>query len=182
LHRNDWYVRHARRILQERGLTAESVAALEKIALENPDDTRQLRALWTLHAGGKLSEPTALKAIKAPSEYVRGWAVTLLCEGGKPSEAVLGEMARLAKADASALVRLRVASALQRVPVAQRWPVLTALASHEKDAGDQNLPLMIWYAAEPAVAADPVKAADFLAACKIPKVLEFVTRRMAAGN
>jgi glucose/arabinose dehydrogenase len=182
LHRNDWYVRHARRILQERGLTAESVAELEKIALENPDDTRQLRALWTLHAGGKLSETTALKAIKAPSEYVRGWAVTLLCESGKPSEATLGEMARLAKSDASALVRLRVASALQRIPVAQRWPVLTELASHEKDAGDQNLPLMIWYAAEPAVAADPVKAADFLAACKIPKVQEFVTRRMAAGN
>jgi hypothetical protein len=32
------------------------------------------------------------------------------------------------------------------------------------------------------VAADPVKAADFLASCKIPKVQEYVTRRMAAGN
>src|SRR5204863_7563031 len=30
LHRNDWYVRHARRILQERDLTPESVTALEK--------------------------------------------------------------------------------------------------------------------------------------------------------
>jgi glucose/arabinose dehydrogenase len=182
LHRNEWYVRHARRILQERGLTAESVAALEKIALENPDDTRQLRAMWALHAGGKLAEATALKLAKAQSEYVRGWAITLLCENGQPSDAVLGEMARLAKSDSAALVRLRVAGALQRVPVEKRWPVLTELTGSPQDAGDQNLPLMIWWAAEPAVAADPVKATDLLAACKIPKVQEYITRRMAAGN
>jgi hypothetical protein len=182
LHRNDWFVRHARRLLQERGLTAESVAALEKIALENSDETRQLRGLWALHAGGKLSEATALKALQSKSEHVRGWAITLLCENEKPSAAVLAEMVRLAKSDSSALVRLRIASALQRVPVEQRWPVLTELSLKAEDANDQNLPLMTWYAAEPAVAADPVKAADLLGACKIPKLQEFITRRMAAGN
>src|SRR5262249_20635671 len=58
LHPNDWYVRHARRLLQERaarkdGLdekTRESVEAeLTKIAFEHKDDTRRLRALWALH-------------------------------------------------------------------------------------------------------------------------------------
>ena len=182
LHRNDWYVRHARRILQERGLSAETVAALEKIALEHADDTRQLRGLWALHAGGKLSEATGLKALKSASEYVRGWAVTLLCEGQKPSQAVLDAMATLAKSDPSQLVRLRIASALQRVPIEQRWPILMELAAHAEDAKDQNLPLMIWYAAEPAVGASPDKAAEFLAACQIPKIQEYITRRMAAGN
>jgi glucose/arabinose dehydrogenase len=182
LHRNDWYVRHARRNLQEKGISAQGVAALEKMALEHADDTRQLRALWALHAAGKLSEATALKATEAKSEHVRGWAITLLCENEKPSDAVLAAMAKLAKSDESALVRLRVASALQRVPVAQRWPVLTELAAHGKDASDHNLPLMLWYAAEPAVAADPEKAADLLASCQIPKVQEYITRRMAAGN
>ena len=138
--------------------------------------------MWALPCGGKLSEATALKLAKAQSEYVRGWAITLLCENSAPSDAVLGEMARLAKSDPSALVRLRIASALQRVPVEKRWPVLMELAVHADDAKDHNLPLMIWYGAEPAVGADPVKAADLLAAAKIPKLQEFITRRMATGN
>jgi hypothetical protein len=38
---------------------------------------------------------------------------------------------------------------------------------------------MDWYAAEPIVAADPAWAAEALAACKIPKVSEFIARRMS---
>lgn len=182
LHRNDWYVRHARRLMQERGLKAESVTALEEILFKNEDDTRQLRALWALHSAGKLSEATALKAVEAKSEYVRGWAITLLCENGKPSDATLAAMVKLAKSDSSAAVRLRVASALQRVPIAQRWPVLMELVAKAEDAKDHNLPLLIWYAAEPGVGADPVKAGELLEACKIPKVQEFIPRRMASGN
>lgn len=178
LNANDWYVRHARRILQERGISADGTAALEKILFENTDETRQLRALWTLHCAGKLSEPTLLKTLNAKSEYVRGWAATLACENETPSDAVLAELTRLAKGD-SALVRLRVAGSLQRIPLAQRWPILTELVAHEADAKDHNLPLMIWYAAEPAVAADPAKATDLLAASKLPKVTEFIARRMA---
>ena len=56
LHANDWYVRHARRLLQERGPKAEVHAALAKMLAENPDDTRQLRALWALHSTGGLTE------------------------------------------------------------------------------------------------------------------------------
>ncbi len=89
-------------------------------------------------------------------------------------------MARLAKDDPSPVVRLYLASAAQRIDVAKRWPILTALASHAGDAKDHNLPLMLWYAAEPAVAADPAKGAELLASCAIPKVQEFIARRMAA--
>jgi hypothetical protein len=88
-------------------------------------------------------------------------------------------MERLAKEDASPLVRLYLASATQRIEIAQRWPILAGLVSHAEDAKDHNLPQMVWYAAEPAVAADPIKAADLLGACKIAKVQEFIARRMA---
>ncbi len=179
LNANDWYVRHARRILQERGLSAEGTAALEKTLFENTDETRQLRALWTLHCAGKLSQPTLTKALAAKSEHVRGWATTLACEGGAPSDAVLAQFANLASGE-SALVRLRIAGALQRIAVEKRWPILIKLVANEADAKDQNLPLMIWYAAEPAVAADPIKATDLLAACKLGKVTEFIARRMSA--
>ena len=180
LNPNDWFVRHARRVLQERSLGTEGVAALENILFENPDETRQLRALWTLHCCGKLSEATLLKAVAAKSEHVRGWAVTLACENGAPGTAILAAMETLAKADSTPLVRLRVAGALQRIPVEKRWPSLNALAANEGDAKDQNIPLMLWYAAEPAVAADPEKATELLAGCKIPKVTEYIARRMAA--
>ena len=195
LHPNDWYVRHARRILQERkflpmGSMSEAelkvrlgaIAALEKILYENADDTRQLRALWALHCGGGLSDHTAMRALHAQSEFVRGWAITLLCEDKNPNAAALAEFARMAREDKSPHVRLRIASAAQRIPIADRWPILTALASHAEDANDQNLPLMLWYAAEPAVAADTAKAAELLTSCQIPKVQEFITRRIASGK
>jgi putative membrane-bound dehydrogenase-like protein len=182
LHKNDWYVRAARLELAERGnLSGGGIAALEKILFGHADDTRQLRALWALHCAGKLTEAATLKAMQAQGESVRGWAVTLACEGERPSEPVLAEMLRLAKGD-SALVRLRVAGALQRVPVAQRWPILTALVANEADAKDHNLPLMTWYATEPCVASDPAKAAELIAASRIPKVTEFITRRMTSGK
>src|SRR5262249_44894875 len=50
LHANDWYVRHARRLLQERahrkGLDPSVHEGLAKIALTHPDDTRRVRGLW----------------------------------------------------------------------------------------------------------------------------------------
>ncbi len=38
---------------------------------------------------------------------------------------------------------------------------------------------MLWYAAEPVVAADLEKATVFLGECKIDKVQEFAARRLA---
>jgi len=79
------------------------------------------------------------------------------------------------------VVRLYLASAAQRIEIAKRWPILTALAAHAEDANDHNLPLMLWYAAEPAVGADIAKGAELLVNCRIPKVQEFISRRIAAA-
>ncbi len=87
---------------------------------------------------------------------------------------------KLARTDASGLVRLHLASALQYVPVLDaRWPIATALAQHEEDANDRQQPLMIWYGIEPAVAADPMKGVEFIASAKIPTVRRLVARRIA---
>ena len=58
--------------------TPQGRTALEKIVRENPDDTRQLRALWSLHCTGGLSEATALRSLAAKSEWVRAWMRSLL--------------------------------------------------------------------------------------------------------
>jgi putative membrane-bound dehydrogenase-like protein len=180
LHANDWYVRHARRLLQERGANTEVQAALVKMLRENPDETRQLRALWALHGVGGISEALALETLKSPHEYARAWTIQLVSEDGVQSAPLLAEFARLAKEDPSPVVRLYLASATQRIELAQRWPILTALAGHAEDSNDHNLPLMLWYAAEPAVAADAAQGTKLLVSCRIPKVQEFIARRIAA--
>lgn len=182
LNPNDFYVRHARRLLQERGPDAETVRGLEKIVRENPDDTRQLRALWALHSLGGVAEPLALEQLANKSEYVRGWTIQLLCEKGHPSDAVLKQLVEMAKMDPSPLVRLYLASAAQRLDFDVRWPIVAALVVHPEDDKDHNLPLMIWYAAEPVVAQDFAKGAKLLPYTRIGKVQEYTARRMTSAS
>jgi len=60
--------------------------------------------------------------------------------------------------------------------------VLIELVQHAEDATDHNLPLMYWYAAEACVASDPDRALELLKVCKIPKVREFIARRLATQS
>lgn len=179
-HKNDWFVRHARRLLQERGPDPAVHAALAAMLRDHSEETRKLRALWALHSTGGLTPDLGLELLKSPHEYVRAWAVQLLCEKGQPSPVLLEELARLAQSDASPVVRLYLASAAQRIDLAARWPLVEALTMRGEDALDQNLPLMIWYAAEPLVAADPARGAKLLAQSRIPRLQELISRRIAA--
>jgi putative membrane-bound dehydrogenase-like protein len=182
LNSNEWYVRHARRLLQERGPNPAVHAALVKILTDNQDDTRQLRALWTLHVTKGLTETLALAQLKRASEYVRAWTIQLLCEEQNPSPAVLAEFARLAQQDPSPVVRLYLASALQRMPVDARWPIATALAAHAEDNADHNLPLLLWYGIEPAVAKDRKQALTLMKASKIDRLREFIPKRIGGAG
>jgi hypothetical protein len=180
LHPNDWHVRHARRLLQERGPDPEVHRALLGILREHPEVSRKLRALWALHATGGAPEALLLELLGHEHEYVRGWAIQLLCEGRRPSKAALRRFAALAREDASAAVRLYLAAALQRMPAPERWEILEALAARGEDAQDHNLPLLLWYAAEPLVTLEPARAVSLAARSRIPRLREFITRRLAA--
>jgi hypothetical protein len=153
---------------------------LKRILRENPDITRKLRAIWALHVTRGFSERELKALLDHDSEYVRSWAVTLLVEDKRASDGTLREFARLAGRDTSALVRLYLASALQRVPPAKRWDVLAGLLAHGGDAQDHNLPLMVWYAAEPAVELDMPRALALAAETKLPGFFPFTVRRIAA--
>lgn len=183
LHKNDWFVRHARRILQERAaagkLATSTEAGLGVILKDNADVTRRLRALWALHATDNLGEKQLVPLLDDPSEHLRWWAAQLLCEPKQVSAPVLEKFVLLARNDPSPMVRLGLASALQRLPLEDRWRIAEALIAHESDADDQNLPLMLWYAIEPLVPSDRAHAMQLLAPCKIPLVRQFITRRLA---
>jgi putative membrane-bound dehydrogenase-like protein len=178
-HRNEWYVRRARRLLHERAAakqqdpgTRASVEAL----FQHADPVVRLRALWLSHAGGVV-DPVALTD---RSEHVRAWAVTLLLDGGVLQNDPLFKISLLAATEPSPVVRLALAGGLQRLPLASRLPIAEALIVHEEDAADLNLPLMYWYGIEPIVSSDREKALALLAKAKIPLLRQNITRRLAS--
>jgi putative membrane-bound dehydrogenase-like protein len=184
LHKDDWQVRHARRLLQERAaagkLSAGVHPALRDMLHAQKDVTRQLRALWALYVTGGLDEKVLLGLSGHKEEAVRVWAVRLLLEEGRASEAVAARLAEMSRKDGSPAVRLALASGLQRLASAQRWPIAEGLAGHAEDARDANLPLLLWYGVEPLAAADPERAADLLARARIPLVRKHLARRIAS--
>ena len=180
LNRNDWYVEHARRILQERGPDPDAHARLRRMLRAESDVTRKLRALWALHVTEGLRDADLMELLGDANEYMRSWAVYLLVQNRSAPDVALERFAAMARSDQSALVRLYLASAMQRVPVEKRWDVLTGLLARQDDSADQNLPLMIWYAAEPVVPLDMARSLELSLESPLPKVFPFSVQRISA--
>src|SRR5262249_34038822 len=186
---NEWFVRHARRILQERAAAgglkdkATPQAALEEITLKNPDAGRRLRGLWAMYGINALTGFTALQPVSDQDEHVRGWAVRLLGDdkAGVPNGAdyVWKGLTTRARQESSPLVRRELASLVLRLAAKDRQPLLAGLLSHAEDASDHNLPFLYWYALEPLAGQDPKSALDLAANGKIPILLQFTARRIA---
>jgi putative membrane-bound dehydrogenase-like protein len=181
-HPNEWYARHARRILQERMYSLpdsfrDKVAGLVESEMNVPI---KLRLFFTLHAIGGDTPLFLEKQLGDNDEHVRAWAVRFLGEAENVEWHMLSPIfARMAKDDTSAVVRLYLASELQRMPLTNREPVAAALMKHGEDAADQNIPLMIWYGVEPLVAVDSNKAIHLAAQSQIPIVRQYIVRRLA---
>jgi len=178
LHANEWYVRQSRTLLQERGGNENVHKALKEILTENPDITRKLRALWTLHVTNGLEENYLANLLTNPNEYIRSWAIQLLTEDKSVSEPILEQFKNMAKNDDSALVRLYLASGLLRLDANKRWDVLEALTQRSEDTTDHNLPLMLWYAAEPLATIDSKRLLHMAKNAKIPIFKIYVERRI----
>jgi putative membrane-bound dehydrogenase-like protein len=179
---NEWHARHARRILHERGPSAEAAKMLVELRQKTRDNPAiALRALLAQHAVGGLRDPAAIEqALADPDPVIRAWTIQLATEQGPPAASVLAKFAELARTDPSPIVRLYLASAMQRLPLEDRWDTLTALVAHGEDAKDHNLPLMYWYAAEPLAATDTARAIALAASSPISRLQEFMTRRVVA--
>ncbi|GGD68025.1 hypothetical protein GCM10011514_35170 [Emticicia aquatilis] len=177
LNPNEWYVRQARTILQERGGNKQVYDALKVILNTNPDISRKLRALWTLYVTNGLSEKELIDLLSNQSEYIRSWSIQFLAENNIVSSDALKQFGVMAKTDKSALVRLYLASAMQRIEPNKRWEVVEALAQKTEDITDHNLPLMIWYAAEPLADVDAKRAIQMAEKSPIPKFLEYMKKR-----
>ncbi len=184
-HDNDWWVRHARRVLHERAQSEEmSVlhASLRKQLLSDAKTTpKRLRSLWALRVTGGISSDDLCKLLSDNDQHLRAWAVQFLCEDGTPPTPAVQKMLELAEQGDSKIVRLALASALQRLSPADRWPLAEALAKRGDDVDDQNLPLMYWYGIEPLIDDRLASFARLAAKSRIPLVRINMARRIASS-
>ncbi len=185
-HPNAWQARHARRLLHEQATAKKLPDSFLKSVHEefaNAKDLKtRLRLLWTLHViqPQGLAENFVTQLLKDKEPYVRGWAIQLSLEDQTISPMLLKAFIELAKADTSPVVRLFLASALQRLPLASRWELAETLLGRLEDANDVSLPLMLWYGVEPLIPQDKTRSVRLILKSKIPLVRQHIARRAAA--
>lgn len=200
LHSNDWYVRQARTLLQYRAATGKLDtplvhSMLEQILNDAPTSAKRLRALWALHVTNGLNGERLVELLDDQDKYVRAWTIQFLCEASETNafqmdsetnwnldDKVLEKLASMAQTDSSQVVRLYLASAVQRLTFEQRWPILKGLVSHSEDIADNNLPRMYWFGIEPMVPTHSKQTLQLVVEGDIPSLQEFVARRIATGN
>ena len=180
--KSDWHARRARLILQNRAakkvLSPTTHETLRQIFQKNTNADYRLKAFWALQITGGLSVPQLTDALNDSDIYIRAWAIQFLCEDQTPSATVLSKFISMAKTDASPVIRLYLASALQRVSKESAWAIATELLKHAEDADDHNIPKMIWFGIEPLVKNNPAQALDLATKCQIPMVTQFIARRL----
>jgi putative membrane-bound dehydrogenase-like protein len=196
VHANDWYVRTARRLLQDRAAEGKDLGAahrvLRLILAADGDPRHRLRAIWALFATGGLDEKACLALLDDSSPQVRAWGVRLLVDDGRPSAEAIARLEEMAGAsrprgvpavERSPLVRLYLASALQRIPEEQRWSIAAALAAENSSYITPDHRLLIWYGLEPMVARDRDRAAALVARrCRNHMLRRFIARRIVAAD
>lgn len=199
---NEWFVRQARLVLAERaaaGTDIDSATAALRQMVTGSSELESCRALLTLHATGGTDRAFLTEQLQHSSEHLRTWAVRMLSDRW-PIDDVFGPVAQtpqhaarvqaeaeelietlceLGRTEPSGLVRLALASTLQRLPVSLRPALARVLIARAADADDHNLPLLVWYGLMPVTDAQPMALAELVDQCRWPKTQRLIARALA---
>lgn len=183
---SDWHARRARTLLQHRanqGTIADgAVASLRALMSAQTTDVLRLRALWTLHVIDALSAKELTLALNDQEPWIRAWAIQLSCEDFAISNRALTRFVQMARDDSSAVVRLYLASALQRLPDDDAWNIAEQLVLHGEDETDHNLPKMIWFGIEPRVTKSPERALAMAGVSRLSLISRNIARRLVDAD
>lgn len=178
-----WHARRARVELQHRGETsgidAAAIERLEALLQDHADTDIRLRALWALHIVGRLDAAWLTRLLDDRDPHIRAWSIQLLTEDFSAPPAAVARFRQLATSEPSAVVRLYLASAMQRIDVDDRWAVVEALSQHAVDNDDHNIPKMLWFGLEPLVTDNPERALRLATNSKLTLLSRHVARRLA---
>src|SRR5690606_33651722 len=103
----------------------------------------RLRSMWALHVTDGFSDNDLIELLYDEYEYVRGWAIQMLAEDLSVPELAVEAFRGMAQDDESPVVRLYLASTLQRLDVEQRWEIAEQLTLRGEDADDPNIPKLL---------------------------------------
>lgn len=198
---SEWQQRQARQQLATLAtLGAKMTDAERELIAVVKADGDWLRAAWALEAIRGPTGPHTLRNYAYPSlhgssdEHDGAWAVRLLTDhmaldttmsqrpAGAASSVSVQDylpLLRMAKENPAPLVRLTLASALQRLPIDRRMEIASILCSHSEDATDHNIPLMVWYGLIPTADKYGTELAKLAADCKLPTTRRLIARRLA---
>ena len=200
-HGNHWYPRMAQLILAERAegrdVEPKAIEFLRQ-AVDGQNPVVSYRALMMLHVAGAADANYLRRQLSHPNEHLRAWAIRLLTDAWplddvlgpfhaarqqarrveSECDALLDRLREIATHDRSSLVRLTLASTLQRMPVSRRAALARRLMEHEEDADDHNLPLVTWYGLIPVAEANPTGLASVAVESKWPKTQRLIARRL----
>jgi putative membrane-bound dehydrogenase-like protein len=195
-HANEWYVRKAREVLADRAAAGEPLDGAKKLLRSlfesDRDPVRKVRALYSLYAIGGADPGWLRDLLRHEHEAVRVWSLRFLTDampldtidsrrGGEdvpPPDDLARRLGELARHDPSGLVRLALASTLQRLPVRQRVELARDLLSRPEDAGDHNIPSLIWTGLIPVAEADPSSLVTLASRSRQPEVSRWIARRL----
>jgi len=190
---NQWFVRHARKILHERFFTGNDMTVAKgmlqsfiqkQIWKRDADpvfDSRPLlRAVWALHSIGGTDESFLLGLADFEDEHIRAWVVRLLAEEKNLSQVAKIKLTEMAANDSSGLVRLYIASALNRFDLDSDYEIYKALLRHQSDQSDRIQPHLIWNRIEPHVLPNWEKAIELILDSKFPQIRENIARRVVS--
>jgi putative membrane-bound dehydrogenase-like protein len=184
LHSNEFLVRHARRLLQERAqgrkISAAAIALLEKQLIDYTDVPLRLHAFWALHASDRLDSARLATILDDPSEHLRAWAVRLaIARPIQPGEELHSALRRCAEREPSPLVRLHLTGSVPRLDAKLGFAIVRELVKHPEQTTDPYLPLMLWYAVESIAGSEhPGNLSALLVHCRVPLVREYLARRL----
>ncbi len=194
---NEWFSRIARRVLMEHNeernifspegkwsLIHQKLREWAEEAQQNGNVGRELKLIWLSSSLG--DPPRHFGEFYNNYESDRGRAagirsgVPFWLQVYEPEQLGLEDFADQVGKEASPVVRREVASFLGKWPEKYRASLAAALLRHGEDKDDPMIPLLIWYGIEPVVAADPAVGLQLAKVSKMPKVTEFIYRRMAS--
>ena len=151
-HSNRWWRAEALRWIADKKSATMALELGE--VLRRGDDRTSLETLWALYQLGRMTEDVATLAIRDGGPWVRGWTVRLLGDAKSLSPRMRTFLAELAARERDVEVRAQLASTAKRLPASEGLPIIKELLTHDKDAEDARVPLLLWWAIEDKCATD----------------------------
>ena len=158
--------------------------------------TGRLPKLWSDYREGKVTTDHLHELLEDPDEHLRVWAIRLLTDfwpldyvQGPSSTAIypnepltVSKLVKMAEVDQSGLVRRQLASTLQRLPVAERIKLASALSSRVEDIDDVDMNLLVWFGISPTGDKDPGQLVSLAVNCKWPMLTASIARYISSGS